>query len=48
MPIVSGRHLCKVLKKIEYLKTIKQEAILFLERNKNFPYRRLTVPDIKK
>jgi predicted RNA binding protein YcfA (HicA-like mRNA interferase family) len=46
MPVVSGRHLCKILEKTEYFKDHQTGSHIIL-RNKNSPYRRLTVPDHK-
>lgn len=46
MPIFSGRHLCKILEKIGYFKDYQTGSHIIL-RNKNSPYRRLTVPDHK-
>lgn len=46
LPIISGRHLCKALEKIGYLKDHQTGSHIIL-RNENSPYRRLTVPDHK-
>jgi len=46
LPVVSGRHLCKTLEKIGYLKDHQTGSHIIL-RNENPPHRRLTVPNHK-
>ncbi len=46
LPVVSGRDLCKILKKIGYSIDHQTGSHIIL-RNENPPYRRLTVPDHK-
>ncbi len=46
LPVVSGRHLCKILEKIGYLKDHQTGSHIIL-RNENPPHRRLTVPNHK-
>jgi len=47
LPVISSRHLCKVLEKIGYFEDHQTGSHIIL-RNENSPYRRLTVPDHKK
>ena len=46
LPVISGRHLCKVLEKIGYYKDHQTGSHIIL-RNEKPPYRRLTVPNHK-
>jgi len=46
LPIVSGRQLCKILKKIGYSIDHQTGSHIIL-RNENPPHRRLTIPDHK-
>jgi predicted RNA binding protein YcfA (HicA-like mRNA interferase family) len=46
LPVVSGRDLCKILKKIGYSIDHQTGSHIIL-RNENPPYRRLTVPEHK-
>lgn len=46
LPLLSGRELCKVLRKIGYLIDHQTGSHIVL-RHKEPPYRRLTVPDHK-
>jgi len=46
LPVVSGRELCKILKKIGYSIDHQTGSHIIL-RNENPPHRRLTVPDHK-
>jgi predicted RNA binding protein YcfA (HicA-like mRNA interferase family) len=46
LPLLSGRELCKVLRKIGYLVDHQTGSHIVL-RHKEPPYRRLTVPDHK-
>ena len=46
LPVVSGRDLCKILKKIGYSIDHQTGSYIIL-RNENPPYRRLTVPNHK-
>jgi len=46
LPVVSGRQACKMLEKKGYLIDHQTGSHLIL-RNKNSPYRRLTVPNHK-
>lgn len=47
LPILSGEEVCKILKTVGY-KVDHQTGSHIILRNKNFPYRRLTVPNHKK
>lgn len=46
LPILSGKEVCKILAKIGY-ETDHQTGSHIILRNRNFPYRRLTVPNHK-
>ena len=46
LPVISGRELCKALKKTGYSIDHQTGSHIIL-RNENPPYRRLTVPDHK-
>lgn len=46
LPVVSGRDLCKILKKIGYSIDHQTGSHIIL-RSENPPYRRLTVPEHK-
>lgn len=46
LPLISGRELCKILRKIGY-KNDHQTGSHIILRNENAPYRRLTVPNHK-
>ncbi len=46
LPVVSGKQACKMLEKKEYLIDHQTGSHLIL-RNKNSPYRRLTIPNHK-
>lgn len=46
LPVVSGKQLCKVLKKIGYFIDHQTGSHIIL-RNENPPYRRVTVPNHK-
>lgn len=46
LPILSGKEVCKILAKIGY-ETDHQTGSHIILRNKNFPYRRSTVPNHK-
>lgn len=46
LPILSGEEVCKILKRIGY-ETDHQTGSHIILRNKNFPYRRLTIPNHK-
>ena len=44
--VISGKHLCKVLGKIDYFVDHQTGSYIIL-RNENHPHRRLTVPNHK-
>ncbi len=46
LPILSGEEVCKILKRIDY-EVDHQTGSHIILRNKNFPYRRITVPNHK-
>lgn len=46
LPILSGKDVCKLLSKIGYEIDHQTESHIIL-RNKNFPHRRITVPNHK-
>ena len=46
LPLISGRELCKILRKIGYINDHQTGSHIIL-RNENAPYRRLTVPNHK-
>ena len=46
LPVVSGKELCKILKRIDY-QVDHQTGSHIILRNANPPYRRLTIPDHK-
>ncbi|MDH7500376.1 MAG: type II toxin-antitoxin system HicA family toxin [candidate division NC10 bacterium] len=46
LPVISGKDLCKILRRLGYLIDHQTGSHLIL-RNENPPYRRLTVPDHK-
>jgi len=46
LPVISGRQLCKMLKKIGYLRDHQTGSHIIL-RQENPPHRRLTIPDHK-
>ncbi|GMU95534.1 type II toxin-antitoxin system HicA family toxin [Ignavibacterium album] len=46
LPILSGKEVCKVLSKIGY-EIDHQTGSHIILRNRNFPYRRITVPNHK-
>ena len=46
LPVVSGKHLCKLLSKTGYLIDHQTGSHIIL-RNEKHPYRRLTIPNHK-
>jgi len=46
IPVISGRKLCKALKTLGY-EIDHQTGSHIILRNRNVPYRRLTIPDHK-
>ncbi|MFN3695402.1 MAG: type II toxin-antitoxin system HicA family toxin [Ignavibacterium sp.] len=46
LPILSGKEVCKILSKIGY-EIDHQTGSHIILRNRNFPYRRVTVPNHK-
>ncbi len=46
LPILSGEEVCKILKRVGY-EIDHQTGSHIILRNKNFPYRRVTVPNHK-
>ena len=46
LPVISGRQLCKMLKKIGYLRDHQTGSHIIL-RQETPPHRRLTIPDHK-
>lgn len=46
LSIISGKALCKILKKIGYIEDHQTGSHIIL-RNRNYPYRRLSIPNHK-
>jgi predicted RNA binding protein YcfA (HicA-like mRNA interferase family) len=46
LPILSGEEVCKILKKVGY-EIDHQTGSHIILRNKNLPYRRITIPNHK-